>query len=140
MQMHKSIFSTIAAIGLASSVAAIGLVSSVVASDHILTQNTIQLQSDFYGNDVQLTVTGPDGFNFTKKGVTLVSLSEMKAQKDGQYRFEFVEINVLGEQQVTDNFNGRGQATQKIVESIVEAGHFRIKNGAIISIQLVESN
>ena len=129
MQMHKSIFATIAAIGLAS---------SVVAGDFTITDSTLQLKSDLHGNDVKMTVTGPDDFHFTQEGATLVSMSEMNAQKDGLYNFEIVEIKVLGEKPVTDDFNGRGQAIQKIVESNVVAGHFRIKNGVMINSQLVE--
>ena len=132
MQMSKSILATMLVIGL------VGLASSVLAGDYTITGNTIQLHSGLSGNDVKMTVTGPDGFHYTQEGATVVSIGEMKAQKDGLYTFEFVEIKVLGEKQVTDDFNGRGQAMQKIVESKVVSGHFRISNGAMMDSEVVE--
>lgn len=133
MRMHKSILATILATGFAGSVA---------ASDVSVTDNVLQMHSSLFGNKTHMTVNGPDGFVFKTTragGDTSLTPSELKATKDGLYKFEFVEIKELGEEQVRDDFNGRGLTTRKRVESQKVSGHFRIVNGSMIDSSLVET-
>ncbi|MCW8877899.1 MAG: hypothetical protein OQJ89_09685 [Kangiellaceae bacterium] len=131
--MHKSILATMVAMGFAGSVA---------ASDVTVADNVLQMHSSLYGNKVNVTVMGPDGFVFNTTragGDSSLTASDMKATKDGLYKFEFVEIKEFGEEQVQDDFNGRGLATRKVVESKTVSGHFRIKDGAMVDSNLAET-
>ncbi|TQV80223.1 hypothetical protein [Aliikangiella coralliicola] len=127
MRVLKSVVATSLAIGLAG---------SVVANDVKLSDNAIQMKSSLYGDSVKMTITGPDKFRYTSEkagGNALLSLDEVNARKDGLYKYEFVEIKTLGEEDVVDEFNGRGKTKRKIVESKKVSGHFRISNGVLVS-------
>lgn len=115
---------------------AIGLASSVAANDAKLSNNAIEMKSSLFGDQVKMTVTGPQNFHYSAKssgGDTVLSLDEINAQNDGVYKYEFVELKVLGEEYVTDKFNGRGPTKRKIVESKKVSGHFRIANGVLVN-------
>lgn len=122
---------------------AIGLASSVAANDVKLSNNAIELKSSLFGDQVKMTVTGPKNFSYTAKssgGDTVLSIDEINAPNDGLYKYEFVELKTLGEETVTDDFNGRGTTTRKIVEAKKVSGHFRIANGVLVNSNKPESN
>lgn len=134
MRVLKSVVATSLAIGLASSVA---------ANDVKLSSNTIEMKSELFGDEVKMIVTGPENFRYAAEssgGDTILSLDEIRAPKDGVYKYEFIEIKTLGEEYVTDDFNGRGTTKRKIVESKKVSGHFRIANGVLVNTNTVESN
>ncbi|WP_196137752.1 hypothetical protein [Aliikangiella sp. G2MR2-5] len=130
--MHKSIIAAVAAMGVATSVAA----SNVTIADNIL-----HMKSSSSGGKVEMTVSGPNGLVYNSTfvgGDNAISAADMKATKDGLYKFELLEIEELGEEKVRDDMNGRGLTTRKIVKSNKVSGQFRVQNGVLIDSKLTE--
>jgi len=132
MKKHFLIKNAVLSAGLALSFAS-------TAAEVKTFDNMIELQSQKSGR-VDVSIAGPNNFAFKSRydAAPAITLNEIDAYEDGLYKYEFVEIDVLGQETVQDDFNGRGTATRNIVKSNVVSGHFRIKGGAIVSDQAVE--
>ena len=123
--------------------AGLGIAGSVAAADVSIKNNVLTPLKSINGDKIDVTVTGPKGFVFSTVkagGDNTLSLGELNAMNDGLYKFEFTEIKSFGEEQVRDDFNGRGLSTRKVVESNKISGNFRIVKGQMVDSDLVEKS